>query len=166
MIRTITLIACLAPFSTMADGVADDCDPNDVNAGAGWKLVELEDLPSDDQSLWLTHHAGEAPGVTRAHLGNGTYYCAFTYIDRSGDKTWQKLLLREVGRGTVEQLVAPIEVPTPFVVWRASPGSFLDRESGGVVSLQYDSIVFEKIESVSRQFYLRNGSIHELLGRE
>src|SRR5215472_4618198 len=36
----------------------------------GWKIVELSDLRSDDQTLWKKAHPGQCPGLAVGHFEN------------------------------------------------------------------------------------------------
>lgn len=136
-----------------------------LRAHPGWLIVAVSDLPDDDKALWNSYHSGLCPGMAAvASDGADRDSYALALLRRSNGKLVEQLVLLN---GSVEQLlVKPGEVVSPFVVYRIGPGNYVDHATGKKVSIAHDSIVYEKMESTSTQFYFVNGKLHSLLASE
>lgn len=164
------LMISLCIGCAVAGHSSEHCHIGDyLRTNPGWKVVAEDDLPSDDQVLWKKYHGGFEPGVAVVDLdGSGNKACAVSLIQKRDGKTFEQLvLLKRTSKQLVKNvIVRPHVVVSPFVVWRAAPGQYVDLKSGNRIVIQNDSIVYEKMESTSTQFYHVKGKLHSLLATD
>lgn len=137
-----------------------------LESNPGWSTVALSDLSLDDQQLWVRRHPNLCPGMAAGKLDSSarTWY-ALALLKNDHGKIYERvvLLVKNKHELTSQMLSVSQEVSSPFVVWRARPGIFLDYRTGKKVIIKYDSFVYEKIESAAVQYYLRDGRIRKLI---
>jgi len=93
--------------------------------------------------------------------GYGATSYALALLDKR--KGLEQFVVLKAGRGGFREIV----LQKPFagigtVVWRAPPGKSADMYSPGEVRIAHDSIIWERMESASQQFYYANGRFHKL----
>lgn len=168
-----TLVVCLATAG--CSNVSAGCStlPKSVStyvtANAGWSVVSLADLPRDDQDLWHQYHKDLCPGVAELKLyGPADKSIAIALIKKSNGQILEKLvLLSGIKSPSVpEEIVPATSVTTPFVVWKTRPGIYKDQDTSTNVHIANESIIYEKMESTSTQFYVEDGKLKSLLASE
>jgi hypothetical protein len=163
--RAALFAIALLPMTTPAVGAL--CAPPPPVAAylakhPGWAILEISDLVADDQALWHQYHEGKCPGLAEAALdGSGKLSYALALVDR---KNGNEQIVALKAEGNAFQ---PFTLQAPFhdigsVVYRAPPGRSSDLETGREVRINHDSIVWEKMESASQQFYFSNKKFHKL----
>ena len=130
-----------------------------------WSIIERSDLPDDDKKLWEEHHAGLCPGIAVVDLDGQGWSYALALLRKSRSGTVEKLVLfKRTGSHLRQiQIRGAFKVVSPFVVWKAAPGIFFDQGTGVRVRIAHDSIIYEKMESTSTQFYASRSGIRSLL---
>ena len=121
----------------------------------GWRLLSPADLVADDRGSWRHDHAHECPGM------------AVVALDASGVKSYALALVRAHGAATTERfvvLLAPsfravvLSAPSGdagLVIYRAPPGVVPGWDDPRKkIRIRHDSIVLERMESASQQYYL------------
>jgi hypothetical protein len=136
--------------------------------GSGeWKILGTKDLPEDDAALWASAHSGKCPGVAVGDFtGSQTpaYAIALIRQEPSGKYVEQLALLIMKGRTFSRvEVVSPKGVVGPFVVWTVPPGKYKGVDRQGVVSVRYDSFVYEKMEASATQYYYIDGHLRSLV---
>jgi hypothetical protein len=127
-----------------------------------WKILSPFDIPTDDWKLWKNAHQGQCPGVAVGNFypkTDSSYVVALIQGDDPKNLLEKVVLLTERKGQTITEIVAnPVQVTTPSVVWKVSPGHY-----GGVdgkrVSVSRDSFVFERITSSATQFYYQGSKL-------
>ncbi len=175
IIRTLGFLLSL--FLTVGVCRAEECSSVVPESGhklladfPGWRIVLLNDLPTDDIGLWNAANRGRCPGVAVGNFVNEyaqSYAIALIRKNPSGKLEEQLLLLAPKGR-TLSRLVVvrPTLVVSPFVVWRVPPGKYSGVDKDESVSVEHDSFVYEKIEATATQYYFVNGHLRSLLTAE
>jgi hypothetical protein len=140
-----------------------------LDAHPGWSIVETSDLPDDDKALWKNYHEGLCPGIAIVDVdGGGRKSYALALKRKVKDVVFEKLVVLKGSAGAFSEhvLVNPTRVISPFVVYRVGPGKYLDHNTGKTIRIAHDSIVYEKMEAISMQFYFSNGKPYSLLAAE
>ncbi len=131
-----------------------------------WKVLEIEDLANDDKLLWEKYHRGQCPGLAEGMLdGSGARYFGIALLRNNAVGKQEKLVLLKTGRAgiSVKTLVKSESIALPHVTWRASPGRYLDYNTGRYVDIKFDSIIYEEMEASSTQFYFDKNAILSLV---
>ena len=135
-----------------------------VRAHPAWRLLSTGDLVSDDQALWKRAHKHECPGVAAVVLdGSGRTSYALALVGGAAGKPLEQLVvLKNDPEGFREYILQPPRKGAGIVVWRAKRGTSSDMYTGRALYIAYDSIIWEKMESASQQFYFLHGKFHRL----
>lgn len=155
------VIFMLLLCSSIAAVRASPCLPDNVGSALatrfpGWKLVELQDLREDDQSLLRERPGADCPGVAEGNF------------ERKGEKSYAVTLYRKEGdlkqilvvyspkvadaKRNVIILDGPSTVSYLSVIWKIDPGVNSDIQ-GKKLKTKLDSIMYEAIESGSVLYY-------------
>lgn len=147
------------------------CIPNSLvlnylRSNPDWSIVDVADLLPDDRELWTQYHPDLCPGIAVAKLDSSSRnWYAVALLKKNGGKLYEKVVLIVNDKhGTIINVLSTSQqVTSPLVLWRTGPGTFFDYRSGKQVTIRHDSLVYEKLESVANQYYLRDGHVHELV---
>lgn len=124
------------------------------SVGNEWRVVNIYDLPKDDIYLWKKYHAGANPG--QVYLENECLRAKvkiIAQIRRHNNAIEERITYSY--RGSEYYVFGPKVVISPFVIWSTPPGNTYDIISGRSYYVKGQSMVFEKMESVSYQFLCR-----------
>jgi hypothetical protein len=153
-------IATLAP--AQAQSCSYDALPTSVRALVeekypGWRLVQLSDLRSDDQTLWKKSHGRECPGLAVGHYENDSENSfAVTLFQRSPKLRQLLAVITGLPMPKLHVLSQPQEVAYLSVVSKLPPGSYADAE-GKPLKVRRESISYEAIEAGAIMYYYRDG---------
>jgi hypothetical protein len=130
-----------------------------------WKVVTIDDLGPDEQSLWHEKHGNQCPGIIEGQFGPSaeTSY-AVTLIHKRGTQNYQiLLLLYKYGSQYKILTLSPEEIAShTSVLTKIPPGKYSDWDSSKTVRTHFDAISYEAIEVGAVMFYW-NGSQYRTL---
>ena len=134
----------------------------------GWSMTQEVDLSADDKELWQSHHSHKCPGMTKVtFMPADTYYAALLYKPVAGGKYRQRLFACPQNNNYAEcKIITALSDGLHYVIWSAGPGNYKNKETGKNVRIIGESLIFEKMESVSIQYYMSRGKIKNLLASE
>ncbi len=125
----------------------------------GWRIVQVSDLRSDDQSLWRKAHHGQCPGLFAGHFESGVAESYAITLFRKAPKLRQLLIV-----ATMEDSVPKLHVLSRAqdvaflsVISKLPPGSYFDAE-GKRLKIGRESISYEAIEAGAVMYFFRNGT--------
>jgi hypothetical protein len=137
-----------------------------LRANKGWSVVKLTDLPDDDKQLWEQSHGGNCPGYAEAYMfGSKAPSYALALLGRSSGVNVEKLVLLQGNAKGSQTIFAASPITTPFVTWKIKPGQY-SGASGKRKNILGDSVIYEKMESISYQFYVENGKVVRMVVSE
>lgn len=130
---------------------------------SGWRLLQLADLRSDDQSLWQQHRLNrkQCPGVNEGKFDGERTSFVFTLIRRS-----EQVVLVATPNGDsykVASLAPPQRVPYFSVVNVFPPGRYTEFYTERRVQILNPSAAVEAIEHSITLFYIDKGRWKSLL---
>ena len=168
--RSLTLFGVSALVTLMAVGAsAAPCTPpppvaDYLKTHPQWRLLDIKDLVSDDRMIWHDNHKGLCPGMAKVVLdSSGLPSYALALIRPDKGKTFEQVVVLQAGANAFKTVV--LEPPfegTGIVIWRAPPGKTQDMYGDGrTITVRHDSIIWEKMESASQQFYLVRGKFRK-----
>lgn len=112
--------------------------------------------------MWTEVHKHLCPGMAEVDFnGSGAKYAALTVI--RPDKDWFIETIVIVRRGSHGLDVHTLwhDEPAYDVVWRCGPTTVQDwEEPKKKVHIPHESLVVERLESATRQYYLKDGRFH------
>ena len=132
----------------------------------GWRIVTIDDLPTDDKMLWNQDHVGKCPGISYGHFYDRitrSYVVALLRSPAPGKYVEQLLLLTPAGdHSTRLNVVRAMSVISPFVVWTLAPGKYAGIDGKTPIYIGNESFVYEKMEAVSTQYYFQQRRLRAL----
>jgi hypothetical protein len=133
----------------------------------GWRLVNVFDLRSDDQSLWKKSHHGECPGLAVGHYENDSDNSYAITLFQKPPKLRQLLIVITPGLSTpkLHVLSRPQEVAYLSVVSKLPPGRYADAE-GKALKIDKESISYEAIEAGAIMYYYSEGRYQSIQSSE
>lgn len=134
----------------------------------GWSVVKESDLSEDDRMLWGQYHKGYCPGYSEVKFRKSEiYYAISLFKAESANKYRQKTFIcRKYKHEYICNLLTSVTDGSLYVIWKTTPGVYVDKLSGKKVPIDGESLIFEKMESISSQFYWKKGEVHRLLASE
>ncbi len=130
-----------------------------LKAHPGWKILSAADLQPDDRSLWTHVHKNLCPGMAEVDFdGSGNKYVALTVI--RPDKDWfiETIVILRDGNDRLDVHTLWHDEPGYDVIWRFGPTTVQDWENPRKkMRIPHDSLVVERLESATRQYYLKDG---------
>lgn len=156
-------------------GVGAECDniphvaSQFISEHRNWRVLKYDDLPNDDKQLWRKFHPRLCPGWTKVNFDNSDKnYYAVAFLAKNGSIEYEKIVIfRYKGNGVeIEKTIANDIIQTPLVLWTAKPGLYLNERNGKNVKISGESLIYEKMEAGSTQFFMVNGKILRLLASE
>lgn len=174
IVHVLRLIFALAVVGNVGPpGVCDLTLPAEVRAHldrekeAGWRVVTERDLAADDAAIWMQLHGEKCPGIVRGDFEGSddtSFVVSLIRAKPSGSHEQKLLLLRHRSGGlAVTVVVPPTVVVNPLVLWKRAPGSYRGVYEHRAIAIATESFVFEKLEAAATQYYIRDGTIHNLL---
>ena len=155
-----TLIALLLSISTHSR--AESClsaIPDSVKSTVqqdNWAILQPQDLLGNDLKIWKNAHPGQCPGVA---VGNffpkaDTSFLIALIQGTDPNNLLEKVLLvaQKKDRSETMVVVSPIQVNSPSVVWKLSPGHYAGID-GTRAAISRDSFVVQTINSSAKQYY-------------
>ncbi len=155
-----TLIALLLSIS--AHSRAESClsgIPDSMKSTVeqdNWAILQPQDLAGGDLKIWKNAHPGQCPGVA---VGNFFPKADTSFLVALIQGTDPKNLLEKVlliaqkkDKSETMVVVSPIQVNSPSVVWKLSPGHYAGID-GTRAAISRDSFVVQTINSSAKQFY-------------
>jgi hypothetical protein len=149
-----------------------DALPSSVRAAVeekypGWRLVQVSDLRSDDQTLWKKSHGAKCPGLAVGHYENGSDNSYAITLFQKAPKLRQLLVVITPGLPSpkLHVLSGPQEVAYLSVVSKLPPGSYSDAE-GKPVKIGKESISYEAIEAGAITYYYSDGGYRSVQSSE
>jgi hypothetical protein len=168
----VSLLCVASALFSACTRTTDACStlPSDVRqyllTQPGWHVVDTKDLVSDDQILWQKNRPALCPGMTIVDLdGTGNKAYALAMLHSEGSDLLEKLVVvsRRGGAQKIDVLVTAEIVPSPWVVWRNSPGTAREFDSGQTTVIPTDSIIYEKMESTATLYFLSGDKFRSIL---
>lgn len=161
------VLSCSISATTSPGGIEDRCAWDASRYGmSGWSLVTKLDLPEDDQVLWDLHHRNLHPGVVVANLDAAAESCVFSVQKIENGERRQTVFYARADESEPHVIAGPFLIVSPFVIWKVGPGSYEDRESGRPIVIKNDSIIVEKMESSSIQYFISAGELKSIVAAE
>ena len=131
-----------------------------------WTILQPQDLTGTDLKIWKNGHPGQCPGVA---IGNFFPKADTSFLVALIQGTDPKNLLEKVlliaqkkDRSETMVVVSPIQVNSPSVVWKLSPGHYAGID-GTKAAISRDSFVVEKINSSAKQFYYQGNRLQSFV---
>lgn len=164
----LSVLFCLAAIPALATPISCTL-PQPVQAALddkwrGWRLLQLADLRSDDQTLWREHplNGKLCPGVNQGKFDGLHIGFVFTLVRNSEE---QVVMIATPNRGsyTTTVLTKPMKVPYFSVVNVFPPGKYKDFYTGRATQIRGDSAAVEAIEASITLFYFDGGRWKSLL---
>jgi hypothetical protein len=163
----VFVLSCSISAASSPGGIEDKCAWDAERYGmSGWSLVTKLDLPEDDQILWDLHHRDLHPGVFVANLDAASESCVFSVQKIENGEWLQTIFYARADESEPHVIAGPFLIVSPFVIWKVGPGSYEDRESGRPIVIKNDSIIVEKIESSSIQYFISAGELNSIVAAE
>jgi hypothetical protein len=126
----------------------------------GWRLMQLSDLASDDQSLWKQAHPQECPGLIEGHFTSPVEHSTvFAIISIKLNK--ETILLARESNPVFLTVMAP-EDGTSLVLHRLPAGKYSEYDNSKSLHTHWDSIAIEKIEAAERLRYWNGHSFQTI----
>jgi hypothetical protein len=158
----LTAAFCLASIPALA--TPTECAlPQPVEAALGekwhgWRLLQLADLRSDDQTLWREHplNGKRCPGMNHGKFDAVHTGFVFTLVTESEEQVVM-VATSNGGSFIATVLEKPIKVPYFSVVNVLPPGKYKDVYTGRATQIRSDSVAIEAIEASIRLFYFEAG---------
>lgn len=128
-----------------------------------WRLLQLRDLRSDDQTLWRERplNGKLCPGVNQGKFDGLHTGFVFTLVRKS-----EQVVMVATPDGdsyTTTVLAKPIKVPYFSVVNVFPPGKYKDFYTGRATQIRADSAAVEANEASITLFYFEGGRWKSLL---
>jgi hypothetical protein len=164
----LSVVFCLSAIPSLATPSACTL-PQPVQAvlddkWRGWRLLQLADLRSDDQTLWREHpqNGKLCPGVNQGKFDGLHTGLVFTLVRNSEE---QVVIVATPGGDsyTTTVLSKPVKVPYFSVVNVFPPGRYKDFYTGRATQIRADSAAVEAIEASVTLFYFEGGRWKSLL---
>ena len=158
----LTVVLCFA--ATPALATPTECVlPQPVQAAlgdkwSGWRLLQLADLRSDDQTLWRDHplNGKPCPGMNQGKFDGLRTGFLFTLVRESEEQV--VIVATPSGDSfTITVLAKPMKVPYFSVVNVVPPGKYKDFYTGRATQIRADSAAIEAIEANITLFYFDGG---------
>jgi hypothetical protein len=158
----LTVVFCFGVIPALA--TTTECVlPRPVQAAlgdkwSGWRLLQLADLRSDDQTLWREHplNGKHCPGMNRGKFDGLRTGFLFTLVTESEEQ----VVMVAIPNGdsfTITVLAKPMKVPYFSVVNVFPPGRYKDFYTGRATQVHADSAAIEAIEASITLFYFEGG---------
>ena len=124
----------------------------------GWRLVQVSDLRSDDQTMWERTHRGKCPGLIVGHFENESDSAYAITLFQKTPRLRQLLAVIMAGPLTPKFriLSRPQEVAYLSVVSKLPPGRYSDA-AGKPLRIRHESISYEAIEAGEIIYYYGDG---------
>lgn len=111
----------------------------------GWRLLQLSDLVSDDQSSWQEAHPHDCPGLIEGHFtGAVEHSTVFAIISTKRNK--EVILLARETNLELLTVLAPTD-GTSLVLHRLPAGEYSEFDSTKSLRTHWDGVGIEKIEA-------------------
>jgi hypothetical protein len=130
-----------------------------------WKVVTVDDLRPDDQTLWHKKHGNRCPGVTSGRFGPGSEPSyAVTLIRRHEKQLYQTLLLlhKTDERYRIVTLSQAQPVNFTSVINRLPAGEYSSWDYSTKVQTKFDLILYEAIEAGAVTYYWDSNQFKKL----
>jgi hypothetical protein len=145
----------------------DEAKEEIIRTYKNWRILEQDDLVSDDQLLWNKYHMGECPGIVVGTFDNsGKKAYAVLMITQAPIKKAKLLLIRKKynGKYTITLFYSENNLPNFPVIHKGPPGLYYDfYNRKHSIEAKADVIIYEHIESKAIAFYYKNGKYQHLL---
>jgi hypothetical protein len=130
----------------------------------GWRLMELGDLRSDDQTLWQEHPSNRqnCPGLNQGKFDGEHTGFVFTLV-RGSDEQVVLIGTPDASSYKITTLVPPTKVAYFSVVNVFPPGTYKDLDTDKRVRIPTVSAALVAIESSIKLFYLNEGKWKSIL---
>lgn len=164
----VTVVFCFAAIPALA--TPSECVlPRPVQAAlgnkwSGWRLLQLSDLRSDDQTLWREHplNGKHCPGMNQGKFDGLRIGFVFTLINGSQEQV--VMVATPTGDGfALTVLSKPTKVPYFCVVNVFPPGKYEDFYTRRATQIRGYSAAVETIEAGIMLFYFERGRWKSLL---
>jgi len=162
------VLFCLAALTALA--TPTECAlPRSVQTALGdkwrgWRLLQLADLRSDDQTLWREHpqNGKHCPGMNQGKFDGLRAGFVFTLVNGSEEQVVMVATQNHHGFA-VTLLSQPMKVPYFSVVNVFPPGKYKDFYTRKPTQIRADSAAVEAIEASITLFYFDGGGWKSLL---
>jgi hypothetical protein len=174
--KVLKIVWVVLIFTSLFNNIcsAEDClalipgKAREVIAGFhDWKVVSLADHSEDDQKLWTASHKGQCPGIAAGRfVGEDriSYAAALIRVQPSGGLQEQLIVLSPDGDSFSPAVVVKQSIVTsPFVTWKASPGTYKNIDLSKTIQIARDSFIYEKIEAYAKQYYYVDGHLRSIV---
>lgn len=134
-----------------------------------WRILEKNDIDSDDQILWDKAHGGECPGVAVGDYdGSKEKQYAILIIPKDSVKRQFKLLLLKNNpseKYTIRTIYEADNAGDAYpVIYTGDSGTYSDLyDENTKVEVNHDAIICEFIEKGAFAFYYKKGKYKKLL---
>jgi hypothetical protein len=125
---------------------------------SGWRLLQLADLRSDDQTLWREHslNGKHCPGMNQGKF-DGLHTGFLFALGRESEEEVVIIATPNGDSFTITVLAKPMKVPYFSVVNVFPPGKYKDFYTGRAIQVRADSAAMEAIEASITLFYFERG---------
>lgn len=121
-----------------------------------WKILQPEDLSTNDLPVWKGNHPGECPGVTSGNFypkADSSFIVALIKQDEQKHQLERTILVTlKKNRLQIAGVIPAAPITALAVVWRLPPGHWRGLY-GTKAAIKRDSFVSEQIISAATQFY-------------
>ncbi len=161
--RTIFLAVAFVGLMGTASA-ADPCEAlsdaarSYLKANPNWTVLRLADLYADDRSLWSQYHKGICPGFAEVDFeGNGRKWTALALM-RHGDKEdLERIILVRSGESGLQIHTIDPDFVAYCVIWKRPPETVQEWDTGKKTRIENESLIVERLESATQQYYWENG---------
>lgn len=139
-----------------------------ARSAPGWRILELTDLESDDQKIWAEAHPDQPPGILSGRFtSDKEETCALLLTKRLTPKrsrVQERLVLleRAGGRYRLRPIAKSNSARAHSVIHKAPAGMYSSAEGGDRISIQFDGIVYERLEAGALLYYWKAGRFRSL----
>lgn len=138
------------PFAAQAAQINDECElPQPLVTAIerqwhSWKVLHIADLTAEDQNLWTYSRGRVCPGAARGHFLEAQTISYAVALVRGRQQA--VIVAREhQSNWLLSTVLAPTMKHRFRVLWRAKPGSYIDKLTARKSETTLDPIGFEEI---------------------
>jgi hypothetical protein len=166
-LRTFAAELAAVALLTIPAGASDPCADPPPAADAylrtqpGWKILRLQDMDPDDQSLWIRYHKNLCPGMAAVDFdGSGKRWVGLALLRHAENGVVEKIAFVRLLEGRLETHLVYRDFPAYQVIWTRPPETVHEFETGKTTAIAHESLVVEHLEASTQQWYRRNGTFH------
>jgi len=160
-------LVCCAPIA--AESCTPSLPPEALNLLAssypGYRVLQLGDLNSDDQTIWKNSYGDACPGVVEGFFtGPSKAYAVLLVPDKQNQGEIKAVLVEAAPDGgmTHRRIFSEPSQPNLPVIRKSKPGVYEDAETHAKVRTSNDVVLIEHLESSITALSVSRGKVKRL----